>query len=338
MQLGRTWCCWLSLASIGIALEPAREAMDCKETEASLSDSKVCTESSHSIDTVILLAKGGCTQATPDPEFSRQLDHLDAPNISTYYISPIEFTFVNQDLLRSFLARPNDWSGLILTSKRCVDAVVLCLAEMAMRTILLSEWSQLKIFTVGEATSTYLFEQCQLGSIGHHSGNATSLGEFILQSFSSTQSCKPLLYPCSNIRSDFITDLLRDNVVVQELICYETLANQQIDRDISLFTNFLSDSFQNIGENMKIKLIVVFFSPSGVEHLLPLLRDNILTNSVFTDRLSLHFVAFGKTTASKMTDLNIDVWFISSAKIKSLAVDIINHLKGTSQINVPIDC
>ena len=194
--------------------------------------------------------------------------------------------------------------------------------------MLLNEWSKLKIFTIGEITGRYLFDKLKLDSVGQHTGSAVSLAEFILESMAGTDKNKPLVYPCSNIRTDFITNHLQDKIHLQEIVCYETRADEQINRHIELFKDYLYNSTLNIDRNIKIKLIILFFSPSGVEHLLPHLQNNILTDRNLNDHLVVKFGAIGKTTAAKMTDCGLNVWFVaSSPKARSLVSDLNSKMK-----------
>ena len=99
---------------------------DCEKSEHPSIESQVCKQSvSNRMDSIILFAKSGHSQSLPDLELNREIDNLSPSNMSTYYISPIQFKFINLDKFSNFLSSPNDWSGLILTSTRCVDAMIL---------------------------------------------------------------------------------------------------------------------------------------------------------------------------------------------------------------------
>ena len=307
--------------------------MSSEEVVETSTGSKVCSNQCAAIDTVILLAKAGHSQASPDLEYAKEIDNLS--NVTTYFISPIQFQFVNMDHLTHCMSTPSDWSGIILTSIRCVDALVLCLEHISNRDALLVEWSKLQTFTVGEATKAYLFDKLQLDSTGHHSSNAAALANYILQCNSSHRIVKPLIYPCSSIRSDFILDMLHDRVLVKEITCYEIIASQQLGQDMAQLQGFLANLLPRPTDpSHQLKLVVVFFSPSGVDNLLPHLRDALLVDSNLANRLIVKFVAFGKVTAEKMAFYGLDVWFVASApKPKSLAIDLSIHLHNDDIIS-----
>lgn len=296
-------------------------------------EDKVCHNRPSLNDTVLLLAKAGCSQKFPDQDFSREItDNLGQSNVTTYYISPIEFKYINIDQLTHSITRPSEWSGIILTSTRCVEALVRSLLKVPDRFILLEKWSKLKIFTVGEATRQFLLEQLQLESTGYQSGNSAILTQFILDSNNIEKIEKPLLYPCSSIRSDFITEALHNRGLLKEIICYETVPNQQLAQELTQLQDFLeSQCLNGKSQETKMKLIIVFFSPSGVDNLLPQVRNTLMGICNFASKFDVMFVAFGKVTATKLASVGQPVWFVASApNAKALAKDLSVNLK---QIN-----
>ncbi|KAI2798242.1 hypothetical protein BLOT_013361 [Blomia tropicalis] len=197
-------------------------------------ETKVCTSYDEQVRTVLLLSKAGYSQTNPDQTFIAEIANLNLQNVESYFISPIEFNFINIQELGQLISTVNKWHGIILTSIRCVDALIQSFNLLSEREIILAKWQQSTIFTVGDATKQYLLDKLHLDSIGHQSSNSETLAKFILDLNREQPIKLPLLYPCM-----------------------------------------------------------------------------------------VKFVAFGNVTAAKMTDLGIEVWFVSSEpKIKTLAREI----------------
>ncbi|XP_035206739.1 uroporphyrinogen-III synthase-like isoform X4 [Stegodyphus dumicola] len=151
---------------------------------------------------------------------------LQKSGIVAKVISPLTFAFINEEKLGISLKNPKDFSGIIFTSKRAVEAVSGVLKKCDKSII--SEWKYKTNFAVGESTS----------DLAHY-----------------VPLEKPLLFPCSNKRQDTIPEILPScGVHVEEVICYETVSNPNM-RD--LWENLLSDK--------GLPELLVFFSPSGVE-------------------------------------------------------------------------
>lgn len=291
-----------------------------KEQENNLEklEPKVSECSSH--DTFIILAKSECHQFLPENEYSIELKKLSLPNLMAYFVSPNQFNFINLDTLTSFISTPNLWSGMILTSTRCVDALVQCWNNLPNYDYLHNQWSQSVILTVGESTRVYLQNKLNLNSIGHHTGNAQSLSEFILEN-SNINHEKPLLYPCSKIRSDTLSTTLAGKITVQEIACYETVLDEKVDEDLNELKKIIEDKIRL--KNCKLNIVWVFFSPSGVMNLFKRIQNLF---SEHQNNLSHKFVAFGKQTEQKLLSLDVDVWFVcSSPNSKTLASEFYNN-------------
>lgn len=287
-------------------------------------ETKVCTSYDEQVQTVLLLSKAGYSQTNPDQTFIAEIANLNLQNVESYFISPIEFNFINIQELGQLISTVNKWHGIILTSIRCVDALIQSFNLLSEREIILAKWQQSTIFTVGDATKQYLLDKLHLDSIGHQSSNSETLAKFILDLNREQPIKLPLLYPCSNIRSESISKSLQGIIPLHEVFCYETIPNQHLEQEMKMFRQHIDRKLPSLDEihlkNCKLLLIVVFFSPSGVMNLFPhICRDLLSLNNT----LVVKFVAFGNVTAAKMTDLGIEVWFVSSEpKIKTLAREI----------------
>ncbi len=285
----------------------------------------------------VLLAKAECSQSSPDEEFVRQFARVEVSLSSVllrpYFISPIAFTFINADRLREALSRPEQWSGLVLTSGRCVEAIerALQLDDVPNRAELLQRWSALAIFTVGEATRRRLLEGLGLQSTGHQSGDASSLAHFILSSSLVTDEKPlpqlPLLFPCSSIRSDAIFTALKGKVTLEEIACYQTVANDRLEAEVQQLRSelLLAAAAANRSQTILPQLlVVVFFSPSGVDHLMPVLSRVFGLQRPDDDSsvIKVKFVAFGRSTASRLeSSQNASVWFTVSRPTAEVLAD-----------------
>ena len=283
----------------------------------------------------VLLAKAECSQSSPDEEFVRQFARVEVSLSSVllrpYFISPIAFTFINADRLRDALSRPEQWSGLALTSGRCVEAIerTLQLDDVPNRAELLQRWSTLAIFTVGEATRRRLLERLGLQSTGHQSGDASSLASFILSSSLVTDEKLlpplPLLFPCSSIRSDAISTTLEGKVALEEIACYQTVANDRLEAEVQQLRSELLESANRSPTILPQLLIVVFFSPSGVDHLMPVLSRVFGLQRSDDDNsvIKVKLVAFGRSTAARLESgsQKASVWFTASRPTAEVLAD-----------------
>ncbi|GLH05935.1 Uroporphyrinogen-III synthase [Gryllus bimaculatus] len=201
-------------------------------------------------------------------------------------IPVLDFEYCNLELLKDCLARPADYSGIIFTSPRAVKAVVKCL-ESAENC--LPEWKEHSMFVVGESTKRIL--KNDLGLIGRcgSTENAQGLAECITQKSYN----HPLLFPCSDIRrSTLPLCLSQKNVPYREITVYCTQKNPCLEEMLCNVTNG--------GEEYPEYL--VFFSPSGVKHCLPILFQLSIPLG------DTKIIAIGNATASALKEANIIVW------------------------------
>lgn len=274
-----------------------------------MSDQEVCPEKV-SLSTFVVLAKSECHRLMPENDYSKRLRQLPLANIETYFVSPSEFQFINQSTLTSHLLSPERWSGLILTSTRCIDAIVHLWQSIPEEQR--KQWASKEIFTVGKSTRDYLLLKLNLDSIGYESGNSQLLAEFI----ANRDRIRPLLYPCSCIRSETLGTVLTG--MVEEVACYETIANRRISEDLAELKVELAKF-----DPTNLTVIIVFFSPSGVKHLLEPLQNLVLPSLVES---TVKYVAFGKQTQDRMLHSGLEVWFVSSApNAEALANDFYLH-------------
>ena len=266
---------------------------------------------------IILLAKSDSSDNNNNnDEYSLEIERKFKRSICTYFIQPIQFDFINIAELGELLSHPNQWSGIILTSKRCIDALMMSMEPSNNRHLL----KVVQFFTVGTATRTYLLDKLSIDSKGYHTGNSEDLAKFIVEQYKTNDSNdhRPLLYPCSRIRTDPLMKILNENnISVHEIHCYNTLANQNLDDDFRKFKTFLSTL---ITSEMKIEIPIVFFSPSGVDNLCDHIQRYLHDNE---SNILLRYIAFGRQTAQRIESKNMNVWFtVSTPNPQSLADDL----------------
>lgn len=290
------------------------------ENETDNSNSEVCVKKSK-ISTIVLLAKSDCNGILPNNEYCIDIETI-CPFVQTYFISPNEFEFVNINLLAEYLSTPDLWSGIILTSKRCVDALTKSIELLT--NFSKDSFDKLIFFTVGLATKKYLLDKLNFHSIGYSSENSENLAHFILNEHLNKNFTKPLLYPCSKIRSDPLMNILSNQIEIKELICYNTIPNNNLDENFKQFKLFLMERLKEFLPNsQKLLLVIVFFSSSGVDNTWRYVEEQFLNDLKLMNDVSIKFIAFGKQTEMKMKSYNINVSFVNSAPNSlSLANDI----------------
>ncbi|CAB3979045.1 uroporphyrinogen-III synthase [Paramuricea clavata] len=130
------------------------------------------------------------------------------------FVPVLAFKFINQADLRKRLENPENHSGLVFTSQRAVEAVNLCIRDMAFEeewsSSLKEKWSQLPVFVTGKATGKQVREKLQFSPIfGEDSGSAEALAETILNKRPADLS-KELLFPCANIKKEILPNILKE--------------------------------------------------------------------------------------------------------------------------------
>ncbi|KOC64797.1 Uroporphyrinogen-III synthase [Habropoda laboriosa] len=201
------------------------------------------------------------------------------------FLPTLCFEFVNTSELRACLLSSSSYYGLILTSRRAVEAIGLASGE---DNEILHPWRTLPVYCVGPATES--FAKSHLGSencIGKEAGNAKELSELLVASVS--KESKPLLYPCSDIGRETIEKTLSGNdIKVRKIVAYKTLPSQTLESDLSKLMD-------------NVPKIFVFFSPSTVEHVIAILKKKSYEMS------NVKAVAIGPVTRQALVDSGLEV-------------------------------
>lgn len=176
---------------------------------------------------------------------------LKENNFEAIFVPTLEFGFKNLDTLRAKLEEPENFSGIIFTSPRSVEA-----CEQAVKqTHFDKKWKELYNYCVGDVTHNIIHTALDMNARGKGTGNANNLAEYIFDSLDGERLTLPFLFPCGNLRQDTLQlKLLEYGYFLEAIEVYETVAHQQLE------------------ENLRKALIddhaeyLAFFSPSGVNH------------------------------------------------------------------------
>ncbi|KAF2350720.1 Tetrapyrrole biosynthesis uroporphyrinogen III synthase [Trinorchestia longiramus] len=205
----------------------------------------------------------------------------------------LSFSAVNEAALREHLQRPNDFYGMVFTSSQAVKFVKDLYKTLPVEHH--QSWLTKKIFAVGEATAQASQNSLQLPAIGSHCGNAQKLAEFIISEVPPFD--KPLLIPCSDISIDDLPRFLIDNDRdYRALTCYKTSVHPDLESVL-----------QQTVDVEGLPDIMVFFSPSGVDYTLPIIKEmgEILD--------TVKFIALGPSTNAALVGEEMQVAGICSA-------------------------
>ncbi|KAI5694651.1 hypothetical protein M8J75_002751 [Diaphorina citri] len=142
---------------------------------------------------------------------------IQSANISCQIIPVIDFRCCNLDGLKEKLRTPEKYSGLILSSPRCVTSLKQSLASEELD----PAWKNKHCFAVGPATEKLARKLFDLNPVGSEAGKAANLAPIIVKSLG-TQKDLPLLMPASNLAQDNISSALsKENITVYSPTVYD---------------------------------------------------------------------------------------------------------------------
>ncbi|CAH1375909.1 unnamed protein product [Tenebrio molitor] len=240
------------------------------------------------IKNTILLFKSDKTDDTRD-EYQNL---LELNNFKVMMVKTLTFQYKNLDILREKLLNPDGFSGMILSSPRCVNAVSQALSKDKLEEL----WNPKSNFTVGETTCKEAIAKLSIHCKGKWSGNAKNLSQLIIQNKS--EYVKPFLFPHGNLKTDILkVELSKENLAIEEVLVYDTLPNPSIERDLLECT----DRFTTIPE------FLVFFSPSGLHSSLEYLRK------IPVDLNLVKLIAIGPVTELAVIEQNLKVYGVAKS-------------------------
>ncbi|XP_038629684.1 uroporphyrinogen-III synthase isoform X3 [Scyliorhinus canicula] len=201
----------------------------------------------------------------PDP----YVQEFASLGLQATLIPILSFEFISLQDLSKKLSHPEVYGGLIFTSPRAVDAVMLCLGEKAIseewnNNSLKERWNEKSIYVVGKSTANLgkKIKEIGLATQGEDTGNAEKLAEYI----------------CNSVPLESIT-------------VYQTSQHP-------CFQKALNDYFSEQG----IPESITFFSPSGVKFCLHTIKK---LAGEYIDKIK--FAAIGPTTADAMATEGLTV-------------------------------
>ncbi|KZC06266.1 PREDICTED: uroporphyrinogen-III synthase [Dufourea novaeangliae] len=255
----------------------------------------------------VVLCRGGLSEKNDSQEV--YVKTLKTAGYSCNCLPTLCFNFVNTPELRTCLHSPGLYYGLILTSKRAVEAINLASKE---NDRILLPWRTLPVYCVGPATES--FARSHLGSencFGSKAGNAKELAELLVASVG--KESKPLLYPCSEIGRETIEKTLTENSIrVNKIIVYRTLPSETLEQDLSEFID-------------NEPRIFAFFSPSAVECIMTILKRKCY------DMSNIKAAAIGPVTGQALLDAGLTVFAIAS---KPDPVSLLKSIKDAERSEV----
>ncbi|XP_054159910.1 uroporphyrinogen-III synthase-like [Oppia nitens] len=264
------------------------------------------------MDTIVVLMTSNDTI----DDYTDEIQSKCSTNTMTFrQLSPISFTFINTKRLYDSLLASDQWSALCLTSKRCVDAIEMAInysKDSGIDVIDLWRRHHKLVFIVGLKSFYYLKAKLGLEALGSDAGNGENLAKMMIENHRHELTALPVLFPCSQSRSDILPKLLTSaGIDVHEIPIYETHTNQGLDTKVAQLSNDLISLSNQLSDEMKLRLIVIFFSPSGLKSVYPFLIQYIINNKTLLQSLTLRYVAIGGTTGQSMKQLGLNVWFTS---------------------------
>lgn len=224
-------------------------------------------------------------------------------NYKAVFVEPLQFEFISKDELSEKLLQ--DYTGLILTSPRAIEAVSKCWDPT--RFVI---WNTKKVYTVGDASCHRIKMLLGLDALGMSSGNAENLAKNVVKE--NPENSK-FLFPCGNLRSETLPNILQSShIVVDAVTVYETKENENLKTDLMEL---------NDAEN---PCCMVFFSPSGCEYIHRQLQT-------FSNNLSeLPHFAIGNSTAYKIENLGLEVAGVAAKPMAdSLVESVQNYFTST---------
>ncbi|XP_050437494.1 uroporphyrinogen-III synthase-like [Adelges cooleyi] len=240
---------------------------------------------------IILKAQNEENEST-DP----YIEVLHEKGYDAHFVPTLQFEYYNLDELRKKLQNPQDYSGLVLTSPRCVRGVLKCLDNSKLN----NNWHNKPIFVVGEATARLVTKELNQKPIGANTGNATALVPIILK----YELSKPLLAPCGNLNLNILADNL-NTVKLENVEIYRTVPHSDLEKNLKL-------AFDTI----KYRIGLVFFSPSGFQACIKLIPKEFVNK--------LHIFSIGPTTASAIEEAGYALTGICDKPKPESMMDIID--------------
>ena len=216
------------------------------------------------------------TQAKPTDDKSPYFDLASKYNITIDFCPFIQIQGVAFKDFRRQKINVLEHTAIIFTSRNAIDNFFRICTEGRMEVPI-----DMKYFCISEQTANYLQKYIVIRKRKIFSGTKTAKELFDLIRKHKTEK---FLFPCSNIRSNDIPDLMdTGGLQLTEAVMYETVATDLSDLTVTQYD------------------LIAFFSPSGV--------FSLMTNFPDYKQNGTRMAAFGPTTAKAIIDagLTLDI-------------------------------
>ncbi|XP_033757028.1 uroporphyrinogen-III synthase-like isoform X2 [Pecten maximus] len=216
---------------------------------------------------------------------------LTEAGIKAVLCSVLNFDFLNLDFYGTQLSRPDEFSAIVFTSQQAVKATKMVLESVSGEEM--QSFENWTCYVVGQATAT---EAQRLGfrPQGEESGSSDALSEIILKDLSHHN--RPILYPCGNLKRDTLPRKMKENGIdLQEVTVYQTIPRVDMETQI-----------RDIVRKEGTPSHMVFFSPSGVEAILPVLHSSWFPKD------QIKYISIGRTTSQAMTKHRVPITGVCS--------------------------
>lgn len=222
-------------------------------------------------------------------------------------ISCISFVYKNCDTVLEELSKPEDYDGIIFTSPRAVRGVLKAVESFPG---VINKWIAKRNFSIGQTTTELCENLLNLRTEGKETGNATELSSFICSRCQDETSLRNFLFPAGNLRQDTLENSLKEcSITLRPIEIYDTIENPELEKSIEALKNTILD-------------FIVFFSPSGVQFSLPLLKKHKINLE------TVKFIAIGPTTKKTIEENGLKCSYLCS---KPTPEDLIKILPSFSQ-------
>ena len=202
--------------------------------------------------TVILLK----TKSTPSDPYEAEFEQR---GVTPLFVPVLTHAMVNSDELVQKLNRVADFSGLIVTSQRSVEAVADAVKSLSTQQV--EALLDTPVYTVGPATCQAITNVGFRHVLGSESGNGDALASYILDRRG--EETRPLFFIVGDKRRDIITKrMAATQTPLEELVVYETVTADS-------FAGEFEAAVATAGSSLEW---LVFFSPAGAEVALDHLR------------------------------------------------------------------
>ncbi|KAE8749080.1 hypothetical protein FOCC_FOCC004249 [Frankliniella occidentalis] len=241
-------------------------------------------------------------------EVDPYIDQFQKAGLDAEGLDVLSFQFINQHILREKVLHPENLGGFIFTSPRGVVSVAQCFEGDDIDS---QAWSVLPSYVVGEGTAKVLWEKLALPSVGHESGSAVELADYIC-SVHKDKTSKPLLFPSAELKRNTLLDSLTNTgIAVDCVTAYKTVPHPQL-------SSLLKDKFER---SFPKPDCLVFFSPSGVNATLIALQDISVNLEI------LKMVAIGPTTEAAIKEHGLSVFATAKKPSPAGLLEAINNAR-----------